>query len=437
MGTGFAPDPLINPYSCDVWSLVAIDMTDEDVVEATFGFTVDEAVKDVHDDEYYCQLPVGDHAWILTGKVGHPSVARSETPAACVDIDQRASNVISRGLHYCRMVFRQRGLGRIRKFSLRYPCSFPSHSESSCCTSSPIKVSQGIFKTDCRESTLPSCSFTAYQDISSSPGVVVVLVLVRRPAGFGKTSFLAMAEFFYDVKHRNSPVTPSALSSTWIGHLLLTFDLAATCVSDFEKSLVEHVNTVLKRFLNKNQQELEITPKNISSYIYGDGIHSLPGVLNLARSRLWSVFVYIDNYNAPSLAAGDAAEINECLERFLVGPLSCYLHDFHSGLIMGTGDEPDPRVSMYHPHPNVWECIATDMTDHETIEVSFGFMPDEGTLACSRVIAAKADPLHTYRWDASDVRKHWVLWPRWRYFDLVNVVDYYTPPGPSISAMYD
>ncbi len=117
--------------------------------------------------------------------------------------------------------------------------------------------------------------------------------LIHRPAGFGKTSFLAMAEIFHDVKHRHSPTSRSALSSTWIGDfcaanthtinlhadLVLTFDLAVTRVADFETSLVEHVNTVLRQFLYKYQQELQIPPENISSYIYEDGIYSLAGVL--------------------------------------------------------------------------------------------------------------------------------------------------------------
>ncbi|SJL14585.1 uncharacterized protein ARMOST_18048 [Armillaria ostoyae] len=41
-GIGDAPDPLINPYlrgGCDIWTAV----TDEDVVDATFGFTLEEA----------------------------------------------------------------------------------------------------------------------------------------------------------------------------------------------------------------------------------------------------------------------------------------------------------------------------------------------------------------------------------------------------------
>ncbi|PBK66498.1 hypothetical protein ARMSODRAFT_960060 [Armillaria solidipes] len=45
-GIGDAPDPLINPYlrgDCDIWTAVAVDMTDEDVVDATFGFTLEES----------------------------------------------------------------------------------------------------------------------------------------------------------------------------------------------------------------------------------------------------------------------------------------------------------------------------------------------------------------------------------------------------------
>ncbi|KAK0481323.1 hypothetical protein IW261DRAFT_1562609 [Armillaria novae-zelandiae] len=253
-------------------------------------------------------------------------------------------------------------------------------SEGSSGISSPVKISQGIFKTDGNESTLPSCSLTSYQDVLSSPGVVWVdrtsclvgldktanfdsrLLLVHRPKGFGKTSFLAMAEFFHDVKYRDSPVSRSALSSTWIGDfcaihrytivlhadLVLTFDLATTHITDFETSLVEHLNTVLKQFLCKYQQELKIPPENMTYYIHEDGVSPLAAVLDpVWHSQRWRVFVCIDNYNAPYLAGGDIAEIDRCLQRFLVGPLSLHLDDCVSGLIMGTGDVPDPSMSTY------------------------------------------------------------------------------------------
>ncbi|KAK0468653.1 hypothetical protein IW261DRAFT_1573640 [Armillaria novae-zelandiae] len=383
-----------------------------------------EAAKDVHDNECYCQLPLGDHAWVMTEKMSHPSVGRPEAPPAGsrrVDIDEEVSKLSTEGRATVAWFFdgedsdgdaRSEGTSSDTIFSTS-PASpsspaTPEGSEGSC--SSPVKLGQGIFRTDCNESTLPSCSLTSYQDVVSSPGVVWVdrtsclvrldktanfdsrLLLVYRPAGFGKTSFLAMAEFFHDVKYRDSPVSRSALSSTWIGDycvahkcealfhadLVLTFDLAMTRVTDFERSLVEHLNTVLKQFLIKYQQELKFPPENMAYYVYDDGVSSLAAVLGLvALTQRWRVFVCIDNYNAPSLAAKDTTEIDRCLQRFLVGPLSHYLDDLHSGLIMGTGDVPDFSMSTYHQLPSVWASVAHDLTEDEMMERTFGFTPYE------------------------------------------------------------
>ncbi|KAK0214539.1 hypothetical protein IW262DRAFT_1300623 [Armillaria fumosa] len=385
-----------------------------------------EAAKDVHDNECYCQLPLGDHAWVMTEKMSHPSAARSETPPAGsrrVDIDEEVSKLSTEGRATVAWFFDgedsdgdagSEGSSSNTLFSTSptSPSSLATRvgSEGSSGISSPVKLGQGIFRTDCNESTLPSCSLTSYQDVLSSPGVVWVdrtsclvgldktanfdsrLVLVHRPTGFGKTSFLAMAEFFHDVKYRDSPVSRSALSSTWIGDfcaahrymtalhadLVLTFDLAMTRVTDFETSLVEHLNTVLKQFLSKYEQELQFPPENMAYHIHEDGVSSLAAVLDLVwHSQRWRVFVCLDNYNAPYLAGGDMAEIDRCLQRFLVGPLSHHLDDCVSGLIMGTGDVPDPGMSAYHQLPSVWASVANDLTDVEMIEGAFGFTPDE------------------------------------------------------------
>ncbi|PBK66497.1 hypothetical protein ARMSODRAFT_1021302 [Armillaria solidipes] len=231
--------------------------------ESSHGSTFSEpfeATKDAHDNECFCQLPLGDHAWVPTGK------------AADAWIDEEVSKLSAEGCATVAWFFDSEysdgtrhagseGSSSDALFSTSptSPSSLATrvgskYSEDSCGIPGPIKLSQGIFKTDCNESTLPSCSLTAYQ---SSPGAVWVdrtscllglhkrwnfdpgFVLVHRPAGFGKTSFLAMAEFFRDVKHRDSPAPRSALLSTWIGDfcaantyavnlhadLVLTFDL--------------------------------------------------------------------------------------------------------------------------------------------------------------------------------------------------------------------
>ncbi|KAK0502157.1 hypothetical protein EDD18DRAFT_1426793 [Armillaria luteobubalina] len=98
---------------------------------------------------------------------------------------------------------------------------------------------------------------------------------------------------------------------------------------------------------------------------------------------LYIVHVHGETRNAPYLAGGDMAEIDRCLQRFLVGPLSLHLDDCVSGLIMGTGDVPDPSMSTYHQSPSVWASVANDLTDVEVMEGAFGFTPDEvHELAC-------------------------------------------------------
>ncbi|KAK0200259.1 hypothetical protein DFS33DRAFT_1387465 [Desarmillaria ectypa] len=250
-------------------------------------------------------------------------------------------------------------------------------------------LGQGILQS-CSGHPRVALTFLTAHDLLYSPGVIWAgktpyiielsvrsqwlckLPLVRRPESFCKTSFLAMLEFFYDRKRFTKPISDAVLTSSLFfapqahkidlhGDLVLTFDLAATRVTDFETSLVEHVNTVLKQFLSKYQQELQIATEDFS-YIYKDGIFSLAAVLDLvACSQRWRVFVCIRN--APSLAAGDTAEIKKSLELFFICPLSGYLHDFNSGLAMETGDEPDPRISTYHLNHNGWKSTAIDLAD--------------------------------------------------------------------------
>ncbi|KAK0440518.1 hypothetical protein EV421DRAFT_1961234 [Armillaria borealis] len=386
-GIGDVPDPLINPYlrgDCDIWTAVAVDMTDEDVVDATFGFTPEE----VHELERHLQVHSVE-VGLVPYRFGNQKVYSTthvlnkisqQLGGSDVDLDvtvplggQAKDSDGSEGS----------SSDTLFSTSPTSPSSFATcagskYSEDSCGIPSPIKISQGIFKTDCNESTLPSGSLTAYQDILSSPGVVFVdrmpyllglhkrrnfdpgFVLVRRPAGFGKTSFLAMAEFFHDVKHRDSPASRSALLSTWIGDfcapnihtinlhadLVLAFDLAATRINDSETSLVEHVNSL---------EKISVQVPTGAANPTGEYPPLISTKMGFTRWLEFWIF----------------------LEQFLVGPLTGYLHDLRSGLIMGPGDEPDPRISMYHSHPNLWESIASDLTDHEMMEGAFGFTAEE------------------------------------------------------------
>ncbi|KAK0187400.1 hypothetical protein F5146DRAFT_1142416 [Armillaria mellea] len=372
-----------------------------------------EATKDIHDNECYCQLPLGDHVWVLTEKI-HPSLASSEMPPAGsrhMDINEEVLKLSTEGHATVVWFFDSKDLDGDAESE-----GSSSGTLFSTSPTSPSSLATRIFRIDGNESTLPSCSLTSYQDVLSSPGVVWVdrmsclvgldktanfdsrLILVHRPTGFGKTSFLAMAEFFHDVKYRDSPVSWSALTFTWIGDfcaehrymtvlhadLVLTFDLAMTCITNFERSLVEHLNTVLKQFLSKYQQELQFPLEHMAHYIHEDGVSSLAAVLDLVwHSQQWRVFACIDNCNAPYLAGGDRAEIDRCLQQFLVDPISHHLDHCLSGLIMGAGDVPDLSMSTYHRPLSVWPSVANDLTDVEMMEGALGFTPVEvHELAC-------------------------------------------------------
>ncbi|KAK0502156.1 hypothetical protein EDD18DRAFT_1100642 [Armillaria luteobubalina] len=302
-----------------------------------------EAAKDVHDNECYCQLPLGDHMWVLTEKISHSSAARSKTPPAGsrhMDINEEVSKFNTEAHATVAWFFDGKDFNgsegsssdTLLSTSPTSPSSLVAHvgSKGSTNISSPIIIGQGTFRIDSNESTLPIGSLTLYQDVLSSPGVVWVdkmsclveldktanfdsrLVLVHCPAGFGKTSFLAMAEFFHDIKYCDSPMSRSALSSTWTGDfcathrymtvlhtdLVLTFDLAMMRITDYETLLVEHLNTALKQFLSKYEQELHFPPESMAYYIHEDGVSSLAAVLDLVwLSQRWQVFVCIDNYN--------------------------------------------------------------------------------------------------------------------------------------------
>ncbi len=132
-----------------------------------------EAARDTHDNECFCQLPLGGHAWVPTGKVSHPSVARSETPPAGsrrVAMDEEVSKFSAGGCATVAWFFEGEGEDKdgtcgyegsssdtLFSTSPTSPSSLATrmgskYSEDSCNIPSPIKINQCIFKTDCSES---------------------------------------------------------------------------------------------------------------------------------------------------------------------------------------------------------------------------------------------------------------------------------------------
>ncbi|PBK98223.1 hypothetical protein ARMGADRAFT_1075084 [Armillaria gallica] len=215
------------------------------------------------------------------------------------------------------------------------------------------------------------------------------LPLVRRPEGFGKTSFLAMLEFFYDCKHFTAPISDAVLKFMRVSDvdpnapfmveshsdLVLTFDLSVPSVKDFRQSLAFYINSVFRKFLWKYRQELMIHPEDIPIFLSEDGtlsfgsvliryisvlvLHSSNSSLSLQEltDKQWGrIFIFIDNYNAPSIASDNSPEVSSCLNRMIISPLSKSMSSVR-GVIVGT--------------------VAIDMTDEDVVDATFGFTPEE------------------------------------------------------------
>ncbi|KAK0214532.1 hypothetical protein IW262DRAFT_1406693 [Armillaria fumosa] len=227
-------------------------------------------------------------------------------------------------------------------------------------------------------------------DLSVKSRLLRKLPLVRRPEGFGKTSFLAMLEFFYDCKHFATPISDAVLESTHVSDvdpnaplmvlphndLVLTFDLSVPSTKDFPQSLGFYINSVFRKFLWKYQQELVINPEDIPVFISEDGMYSFGSVLRLARQSR-RISILIDNYNAPSIASGNSPEVNSCLNKMIISPLTKSL-SYIQGLIMGIGDAPDPLINAYlRDGCDIWTAVAVDMTDEDVVDATFGFTPEE------------------------------------------------------------
>ncbi len=130
-------------------------------------------------------------------------------------------------------------------------------------------------------------------DLTVESRLLRKLPLVRRPEGFGKTSFLAMLEFFYDCKHFEMLISDALLRVTRVSDvdpdaplmvlphcdLVLTFDLSVPSVEDFRRSLGFYINSVFRKFLWKYHQELTIKPEDIPVFISEDGSLSFGSVL--------------------------------------------------------------------------------------------------------------------------------------------------------------
>ncbi|KAG0074343.1 hypothetical protein BGZ92_003433, partial [Podila epicladia] len=131
-----------------------------------------------------------------------------------------------------------------------------------------------------------------------------------RPRRFGKSAFLNMLCTYYDV--HNAGIFDDLFGPLYIGknpttsknkHLVLKLDLSKISVSGsleaMRTSFNERINGVLRRFLQKYNSELG-QPEEIKIIDIKSASQSLDNILSLVGTQGQSLFVGVDEYDAPA-----------------------------------------------------------------------------------------------------------------------------------------
>ncbi|RUS27825.1 hypothetical protein BC938DRAFT_482686, partial [Jimgerdemannia flammicorona] len=171
-----------------------------------------------------------------------------------------------------------------------------------------------------------------------------------RPRRFGKSAFLNMLCAYYDIHtadHFNDLFGPLYIGkhpTPWHNqHLVLKFDLSSISVSgpiaETKASFLDEINDTLKRFVVKYKNELG-NPQIDQVINAHNAAASLKNTFDLAGSRHHTLFVGVDEYDAPvnnSVFTGDTTGMPDAIKK--VSQIEQYFKEsFFAPLKEGCGD---------------------------------------------------------------------------------------------------
>ncbi|KAF9031094.1 hypothetical protein BDZ89DRAFT_1037658 [Hymenopellis radicata] len=232
------------------------------------------------------------------------------------------------------------------------------------------------------------------------------LALIRRPAGFGKTCIAMMNLFYQSATLHNSmfrdlfgatQIVSSPIAPTSSGRLGLLFDLAMVCkrpVEDFKTALQLLVHGGMMTFMAQYHGLFELDvygEEQMPPCLRKDGLLCIEGIRHLIGASGWSVYVVIENYNAPARAYNNNTRVTRLIDAILVRPLRDLGELVHGGLILGEymeGDDGDYRNEDDDEDwlaPSPWNRISDDYTRHRYANDSFGLSVDEIAWLCKAV----------------------------------------------------
>ncbi|KAF9024067.1 hypothetical protein BDZ89DRAFT_1069448 [Hymenopellis radicata] len=213
------------------------------------------------------------------------------------------------------------------------------------------------------------------------------LTLIRRPHGFGKTSFLSMVGSVQDLNRREEfcqVYGPSARDEALV--LSLNLDKLPSEPRAFRAGFAKHMNSALRGCLIRYRDLLGLSQHEINRRMYDDTQGSaFEWVMEVVALSEYSVVLLIDNLNAPLIKStkDNIAEIQSIIEWFLLIPVSRAMDD---GAITGGfavslpfSEEPEwtRRGRTLGFRQEFFNAIAVDNSDSELVKRAFGFSKAE------------------------------------------------------------
>ncbi|KAK0219646.1 hypothetical protein EDD85DRAFT_960832 [Armillaria nabsnona] len=275
-------------------------------------------------------------------------------------------------------------------------------------------LGESLFKIGFSDVKLPKPKLKDFRELVSTRDVLYVdkmhslpflawghshqrIPIVRRPRGFGKTTFLSMFAYFHDCHsaHEFDPLSAGrhVLSKDYVGlvpnlDLVLTLDLGllpVLIIDNMEIELTRFLHTTLALFTDKYCAELNGRTHKCMPFF--DPGYCLQDVVHFACRAGQTVCLCIDNYTAPLLALPETqrTEIAEALELSLfhtIGP--CVIKGYiRKGFIVGEWDvpcEPDEWAASESrsPYMNTGLFhVCVDLTHFPLMQEAFGFVDSE------------------------------------------------------------
>ncbi|KAF8869333.1 hypothetical protein CPB85DRAFT_1447103 [Mucidula mucida] len=242
------------------------------------------------------------------------------------------------------------------------------------------------------------------------------LTLIRRPHGFGKSSFLSMVASIQDLNRREGfcqVYGPSSREEALV--LCLDLDILPSEPRAFQAGFAKQLHSELRGFLIRYRDLLDISQPEINRRMYNDMRGSaFKWVMEIVALSEYSIVLLIDNLNAPLVKSTEdnIDAIQSILQRSLLEPVHrAMVHGAITGgfaVALPFSEEPAwtqrGRTPGYR-RGEFFSGIAGGTSNSDLVNRTFGFSKEEiAGLAAECLAPEDVEPFVTHAMETRDDR---------------------------------